>query len=61
MSLPQVIPKGESATLELKRSTGELREEAMQTLCPFANATRKMAQERCEALLLGAGNGGPRP
>ncbi len=36
-SLTQLIAKGESATLELKRSTGELRE-AMQTLCGFANA-----------------------
>lgn len=35
-SLRQLIAKGESATLELKRSTGELRE-AMQTLCAFAN------------------------
>jgi ATP-dependent DNA helicase RecG len=35
-SLSRLIAKGESATLELKRSTGELRE-AMQTLCAFAN------------------------
>jgi ATP-dependent DNA helicase RecG len=35
-SIPQLIAKGESTTLELKRSTGELRE-AMQTLCAFAN------------------------
>jgi ATP-dependent DNA helicase RecG len=34
--LQTLIAKGESATLELKRSTGELRE-AMQTLCAFAN------------------------
>lgn len=34
--LPRLIAKGESAILELKRSTGELRE-AMQTLCAFAN------------------------
>jgi hypothetical protein len=34
-SLVQLIAKGESAILELKRSTGELRE-AMQTLCAFA-------------------------
>jgi ATP-dependent DNA helicase RecG len=36
LSLIQLIAKGESATLEMKRSTGELRE-AMQTLCAFAN------------------------
>ncbi len=36
LNLPQLIAKGESAELELKRSTGELRE-AMQTLCAFAN------------------------
>lgn len=35
-SLTHLIAKGESATLELKRSTGELRE-ALQTLCAFAN------------------------
>jgi ATP-dependent DNA helicase RecG len=35
-ALTKLIAKGESATLELKRSTGELRE-AMQTLCAFAN------------------------
>lgn len=35
-NLAQLIAKGESATLELKRSTGEMRE-AMQTLCAFAN------------------------
>lgn len=35
-TLTQLIAKGESATLELKRSTGELRE-AVQTLCAFAN------------------------
>ena len=34
--LDRLIARGESATLELKRSTGELRE-AMQTLCAFAN------------------------
>lgn len=36
LSLTQLITKGESTTLELKRSTGELRE-AMQSLCAFAN------------------------
>ncbi len=36
-SLTQLIAKGESATLELKRSTGELRE-AMQSICAFANS-----------------------
>ncbi len=35
-SLTQLIAKGESASLEFKRSTGELRE-ALQTLCAFAN------------------------
>ena len=35
-ALESLIAKGESATLELKRSTGELRE-ALQTLCAFAN------------------------
>ena len=35
-TLTQLVAKGESATLEIKRSTGELRE-AMQTLCAFAN------------------------
>lgn len=35
-SLTKLIAKGESATLEVKRSTGELRE-ALQTLCAFAN------------------------
>jgi len=35
-SLTKLIAKGESATLELKRSTGELRG-ALQTLCAFAN------------------------
>jgi ATP-dependent DNA helicase RecG len=35
-TLKSFISKGESTTLELKRSTGELRE-AMQTLCAFAN------------------------
>ena len=35
-TLTKLIAKGESATLELKRSTGELRE-ALQTLCAFAN------------------------
>lgn len=34
--LTKLIAKGESATLELKRSTGELRE-APRTLCAFAN------------------------
>ena len=34
--LTKLIAKGESATLELKRSTGELRE-ALQTICAFAN------------------------
>lgn len=32
----KIIAKGESRTVEFKRSTGELRE-AMQTLCAFAN------------------------
>jgi ATP-dependent DNA helicase RecG len=36
VSITRLISKGESATLELKRSTGELRE-AMQALCAFAN------------------------
>lgn len=36
-NLTQLIAKGESATLELKRSTGELRE-AMQTLCASRTA-----------------------
>ncbi len=35
--LRALVAKGESSTLELKRSTGELRE-AMQTICAFANA-----------------------
>ena len=35
-ALKRLITKGESKTLELKRSTGELRE-AMQTICAFAN------------------------
>jgi len=35
-NLAELVARGESATLELKRSTGELRE-AMQTLCAFAN------------------------
>ena len=35
-ALTNLIAKGESVTLELKRSTGELRE-AMQSLCAFAN------------------------
>lgn len=34
--LNRLVAAGESKTLELKRSTGELRE-AMQTLCAFAN------------------------
>jgi len=34
--LKKLLAKGESETLEYKRSTGELRE-AMQTLCAFAN------------------------
>lgn len=34
--LTKIIAKGESRTVEFKRSTGELRE-AMQTLCAFAN------------------------
>ncbi len=36
-ALRALIAPGESATIELKRSTGELRE-AMQTICAFANA-----------------------
>jgi ATP-dependent DNA helicase RecG len=36
MSLARLVSKGESKSLELKRSTGELRE-AMRTLCGFAN------------------------
>jgi hypothetical protein len=35
--LRALVSSGESATVELKRSTGELRE-AMQTICAFANA-----------------------
>ena len=35
-SLESLVAKGESSTLELKRSTGSLRE-AMQSLCAFAN------------------------
>jgi ATP-dependent DNA helicase RecG len=35
-SLCKLVAKGESKTLELKRSTGELRE-AVQTICAFAN------------------------
>jgi ATP-dependent DNA helicase RecG len=35
-SIRALIAKGESATLELKRSTGEVRE-ALQTICAFAN------------------------
>lgn len=35
-NLAELVAKGESTTLELKRSTSELRE-AMQTLCAFAN------------------------
>ncbi len=35
-TLTQLVAKGESKTLEFKRSTGELRE-ALQTLCAFAN------------------------
>ncbi len=34
--LQRLVAAGESKTLELKRSTGELRE-AMQTICAFAN------------------------
>ena len=33
----KLIAKGESRTVEFKRSTGELRE-AMQTLCAFSNS-----------------------
>lgn len=34
--LETLVAQGQSTTLELKRTTGELRE-AMQTLCAFAN------------------------
>lgn len=34
--LEALVRRGESANLELKRSTGELRQ-ALQTLCAFAN------------------------
>ncbi len=36
INLEEIISRGESETLELKRSSGEMRE-AMQTLCAFAN------------------------
>ena len=37
-AIEKLVAKGESKTLEFKRSTGELRE-ALQTLCAFANGS----------------------